>query len=103
LPAWSNGEVQRQEREEKKAIVMKTNEIRAFIVDNFLFGEEGKLTDSAPLLENHIIDSTGVLEIVSFLEERFGIRIEDDELVPENLGSIEKISFFLDKKMGAMD
>ena len=81
--------------------MMKTHEIRAFIVDNFLFGEEGKLTDSAPLLEKHIIDSTGVLEIVSFLEERFGIRIEDEELAPENLGSVEKISLFLDKKMGA--
>ncbi len=77
---------------------MDTCEIRAFIVDTFLFGDGAGLFDDTPLFEKHIVDSIGVLEIVEFLEEHFGIRIEDHELVPENLNSIENISRFLEMK-----
>lgn len=77
---------------------MKTDEIRLFVIENFLFGDGQRLSDTTPLLENHIVDSTGVLEIVSFLEQRFGIRVEDDELVPENLNTISSISAYLERK-----
>jgi acyl carrier protein len=77
---------------------VKTDEIRLFVIENFLFGDGQRLSDTTPLLENHIVDSTGVLEIVSFLEQRFGIRVEDDELVPENLNTISSISAYLERK-----
>lgn len=69
-----------------------------FIVENFLFGNSDGLDYETSFLDEGIIDSTGILELVSFLEEEFNIRIHDDELVPENLDSIEKISSFLQNK-----
>jgi acyl carrier protein len=77
---------------------MPKNEIRLYIVNTFLFGDGARLSDDTPLLETHIVDSTGVLEIVSFLEERFGIRVHDQELVPENLNTINNIARFLELK-----
>ncbi|MCU0608610.1 MAG: acyl carrier protein [Chitinispirillaceae bacterium] len=72
--------------------------IREFIVSNFLFGEPGALTDSTPLLEAGIVDSTGLLEIIMFLETSFTISIEDHELLPDNLNSIENIVRFVHDK-----
>ncbi len=74
--------------------------VRQFIVENFLFEEAGSLKEDTSFLESGIIDSTGVLELVSFLEERFGIRVEDDELVPENLDSIENVANYVARKLG---
>ncbi len=75
-------------------------EIRNFIVENFLFGEpDENLTDDTSFLEEGVIDSTGVLELVTFLEETYGIQIEDEELVPENLDSINNVVQFLRKKL----
>ena len=59
--------------------------IRDFIIDNFLFGNADGLNDNTSFLEEGIIDSTGILELVGFLEEAFNIHIQDEELVPENL------------------
>ena len=74
--------------------------IHQFIIDNFLFGESGNgLKDTDSFLENGIIDSTGVLELVSFLEETFGIEVADEELIPENLDSIINVVQYLQKKM----
>jgi acyl carrier protein len=73
-------------------------EIRSFIVETFLFGEQDHIEDDTPLLERHIVDSTGILEIVAFLEEKYGIRVEDRELVPENLNSVDNIERFLQAK-----
>ena len=72
--------------------------VREFIVGNFLFGEAGKLENTTSLLDAGIIDSTGILEIVSFLEEQFGITVNDDELLPENLDSVDAISGYLETK-----
>jgi acyl carrier protein len=73
--------------------------VRDFIVDNFLFGQDdGKLGDGDSLLQSGVIDSTGVLEIVVFLEEQFGIKVEDDELLPENLDSISNVAGFVERK-----
>ncbi|HXC66877.1 MAG TPA: acyl carrier protein [Nitrospiraceae bacterium] len=73
--------------------------IRAFVIENYLFGEEGKLGNDDSFLESGIIDSTGVLELVRFLEATFGIKVADEELVPDNLDSLNKIVAFLQAKL----
>jgi len=76
-------------------------ELCRFIIDNYLFGQTVNFTDDDSFLEKGIIDSTGVLELVSFLEEKYGVRIEDDELVPENLDSVNGVLRFLNAKLQA--
>lgn len=74
-------------------------EIRRFIVDNFLFGQEDEqLKNETSLLQSGTIDSTGVLELVVFLEETYNIKVEDDDLLPENLDSIENVAKFIERK-----
>ena len=74
--------------------------IREFIVENFLFGSANGLNDDTSFLDDGIIDSTGVLELVTFIEENFKIRVDDEELIPENLDSIDNIAGYLERKMG---
>ncbi|MCP4690341.1 MAG: acyl carrier protein [Desulfobacterales bacterium] len=74
-------------------------EIKNFIVENFLFGDDSGLADDTSFLEEGIIDSTGVLELVTFLEEEFLIEVEDEELTPENLGSINHVAAYLARKV----
>lgn len=74
-------------------------QIRTFVIDNYLFGEEGKLGSDDSFMESGIIDSTGILELVRFLETTFGITVADEELIPGNLDSINKIVAFLQEKM----
>lgn len=69
--------------------------IRIFIVENFLFGESNGLTDGTSFMEEGIIDSTGVIELIDFLERTFSIKCEDEEIVPENLDSIANLEKFL--------
>jgi acyl carrier protein len=74
-------------------------DIRKYIVDAFLFGEGGdRFTDDDSLLEQGIIDSTGVLELVAFLSETFGIQVEDHELVADNFDSVNKLSAYVQFK-----
>jgi acyl carrier protein len=74
-------------------------QVRDFILENFMMGrDQEELKDSGSLLAMNIIDSTGVLELVGFLEETFGITIEDDELIPENLDSLDKIETYIKRK-----
>ena len=74
--------------------------IREFIVESFLFGQEnGKLANDASLLEAGIIDSTGVLELIGFLEQRYGIKVQDEEIVPENLDSVERLVRYVEGKL----
>ncbi len=70
-------------------------QVRSYIVDNFLFGDDNGLQNGTSFLDEGIIDSTGILELVAHLEETFGIHIEDEELIPENLDSIDNIVAFL--------
>ena len=72
--------------------------IRSFIVDNFLFGEESWLRNDGSFLEGGIIDSTGIMQLVAFVEQEFAIAVEDQELIPENLDSIDKVAAFVAKK-----
>ena len=73
--------------------------IKDFIVENFLYGSDADLKDDTSFLEEGIIDSTGVLELVEFLEEEFEISVDDEELIPENLDSINNVAAYLQRKM----
>jgi len=75
-----------------------TNEIREFVINNFLFGDEASLQDDKSFLDSGIIDSTGMLELIMFLEQTYGIKIEPEEMLPENLDSVNKVAAFLAKK-----
>jgi acyl carrier protein len=75
------------------------DKVRTFVVENFLFGEDEGLKDETSFLEEGVIDSTGILELVSFLEEEFAIIIEDEELIPENLDSINYVVSYLERKL----
>ena len=74
--------------------------IKTYVVENFLFGDDRRIGPATDFLENGILDSTGVLELVGFLEEKYGIRVEDEELVPGNMNSLEKITLYILKKTG---
>ena len=74
-------------------------EIRDFVVTNFLYGEAGSLQDDTSFLDSGTIDSTGVLELVAFLEQRFQIKVLDEEMIPENLDSIDRLSRFIAAKV----
>lgn len=65
---------------------------------NFYVPEAATLADEASLLAQGIIDSTGVLELVGFIEDSFGICVDDAEMVPQNLDSVESISSFIGRK-----
>lgn len=74
-------------------------QVRGFIVSNFLFGDDSRLPrDDASLLGSGVVDSTGVLELVEFLEEDLGVSVADHETVPANLDSIESIVAFVGSK-----
>ena len=75
------------------------HDIRQFVIQNFLFGQEEHLSDHESFLESGIIDSTGVLELVGFLEEHFGISIGHDELMPANLDSVDCVTGFVERKL----
>jgi len=74
-------------------------ELRQFIVDNFLFGRDKPFSNEDSLIENGLIDSTGVLELIAFLEEKYDIRMEQAEIVPDNLDSIQRLSDFIRRKL----
>jgi acyl carrier protein len=76
-------------------------DIREFVITNFLFGvDDNRITPDESFLESGIIDSTGVLELVGFLEQTWDIKVRDEELVPENLDSLRKVSAFVGRKLG---
>ena len=74
--------------------------IRIFILNYFLSGDEERTVgDNDSFLENELIDSTGVLELVAFIEEKFGIRVEDEELIPDNLDSVNRLTTYIQSKL----
>ena len=76
--------------------------LRQFIEKNFVLGAGGlKLEDGHSFLDHHVLDSTGFLELVAFLEEAFGIKVGDAEMIPENLDSIENVAAFVTRKRAA--
>jgi acyl carrier protein len=90
-------------KRERDSKMTHENTILNFIQENFLLGEgieTLQLSDS--FLQKGILDSTGVLELISFLEEQFDVQITDEEILPDNLDSIEKIDRFIQKKQTTM-
>ena len=77
------------------------NELHGFIRENYLFGEEFRFSDDVSFLERGIIDSTGILELIAFVEERYSLKVEDDELLPSNLDSVNRLVRFIDTKRAA--
>jgi acyl carrier protein len=75
--------------------------LREFIKENFLFGADDPFSDGDSLLEHGIIDSTGVLELIMHLEDTYGMSVEDAELLPENLDSIDNLKRFIAGKCPA--
>lgn len=75
------------------------DQIRAFLASNFYISDITALKDDASLLDEGIIDSTGVLEVVGFIEVTFGIAVDDSEIVPENLDSIQGMALYITRKM----
>lgn len=77
-------------------------QIKAFIIENFLFNAEGSsLGDDESFLESGIIDSTGILEVVAWIEETFGIRVPDSDLLPENFDTVQRLATYLEKSAEA--
>ncbi len=74
--------------------------VRIFLIENFLLGQ-GTIDNDASLLESGIVDSTGIVEVASFLENRFGIELDDDDLTAANLDSIDRIAAFVGRKQAA--
>jgi acyl carrier protein len=73
--------------------------VRAFILDRFYVPDAGQLADDASLLDAGVVDSTGVQEVIGFLEGEFGIRVENDEIIPEHLDSVDRVTRFVLHKL----
>ena len=76
-----------------------SEEIRNFVVTTFLFGDAGALRDDESLMDSGIIDSTGILELVTYMEATYQVKIANEEMLPENLDSVDKIARFLARKL----
>ena len=75
------------------------DQVRQYVAESFLFSDDGfPFSDTTSLLEEDIIDSTGVLELVMFLEESFGLEVGDDEIVPENFDSVAGLAAYIRRK-----
>lgn len=78
------------------------HEIRSFVVDNFLFGEEnGQLSNDDSFLDKGLIDSMGILTLVDFVKEKYSINIEDEEIVPDHWDSVQRIATFIEGKLAS--
>ena len=76
--------------------------VKDFVIENFLFGDASQvLADTDSLIENGIIDSTGILELVAFIEGRYGVTVADADIVPANLDSLARITAFIASKTAA--
>ncbi|MCB8936787.1 MAG: acyl carrier protein [Ardenticatenaceae bacterium] len=74
-------------------------QIREFIAENFLFNPDGfDLSDDASFLDEGVVDSTGTLEVVMFVEETFGVTVGDNEIEPENFDSVNKLAAYIARK-----
>lgn len=77
-------------------------ELRHYILDNYLFtDDEDQLQDGGSLIEDGIVDSTGILDLVGFIEETFEIQVPDTDLVPDNFDSVDKITAYIQRRLAA--
>jgi acyl carrier protein len=75
------------------------NELKEFVINNFMFGQGDSLENDTDFFEKGIIDSTGTLELVSFIEETYNISVLDNELIKENFASLNKVNEYLKNKL----
>lgn len=76
-------------------------DVKSYILENYLFTEdESALANDDSFLEKGILDSTGILEVIFFIEDEYGIKVEDDEMIPDNLDSVECLVTFVKHKQG---
>lgn len=74
--------------------------VRRFILENFLYSDNGtELNDKVSLIDKGVIDSTGILELLEFLEARFEINIQDEEVIPDNMDTVDNLVRFIDIKV----
>ena len=79
-------------------------EIKGFIFENFIIDDDAtQLDNNQSFLETGIIDSTGILELVSFIEEHYSITVEDEDLIPDNLDSVNNVVNFINRKLKTVD
>jgi len=74
------------------------NRVRQFVTTTFYVPDPSQLTDALSFLDSGIVDSTGVLEIIGFLQTEFGVNVEDHEILPENLDSVERLAVYIERK-----
>lgn len=85
----------------REVLLEVKEQIKGFIIENFLFGsEDSSLGEDDSFLESGIIDSTGILEVVGFIEDEFDIEVLDEELVPDNFDSLNKLVEYIGRKQG---
>jgi len=77
------------------------SKVREFVISNFLFGDAGNLQDDTSFLDAGIVDSTGILELIMFLEANYNIKIQPDEMLPEHFDSVNRVAQFLTRKLAA--
>lgn len=75
--------------------------VKNFIIESFLFGDEEKLKDDTDFFRSGIIDSTGIIELVGFIESSFPVKVEDEELVVNNFSSLNSVAAYLDRKLNS--
>ena len=76
-------------------------QIRCYILENFLYtNDEGKLNNSVSFLEDGIVDSTGILELLMFVEETFGVEVADEGVLPDNFDAVDRLSTYIQTKLG---
>jgi acyl carrier protein len=73
--------------------------VRAYIEENLLLNSADTFSDTSSLIENGILDSTGAMDLVAFLEQAFAITVNDDDMVPENLDSVDQICGFIKRRL----
>jgi len=77
------------------------SEIKQFILGNYLFtNDESAIADDDSLLKKGIVDSTGMLELIMHVEEKYGIKVAEDEMIPLNLDSVSNVTAFVERKLG---
>jgi acyl carrier protein len=77
-------------------------QLRSYIEDNFILGAGArKFADGDSFMEHGILDSTGFLELITYLEEQFGLTVKDEEMIPENLDSLDRLAAFIGRKQAA--
>jgi acyl carrier protein len=75
--------------------------VRQFLLDNFVMGSNVTIADDASFMKGHILDSTGFIELIMFIEDTYGLKVDDAEMLPENFDSLNNIERYVGKKSAA--